>query len=92
VAAQPPDRRLQSAEMVYVRKGGCAPPLAPAYVSPYRVVLPGPKSFVLEVGGHQETVTVDRLKPHLGSALPVPAAPPKRGRPPWQRQGSSASP
>ncbi len=81
VAAQPPNRRLQLADMVYVRKGGCNPPLAPAYVGPYKVVLPGPKTFMLEVGGRQETVSVDRLKPHLGSALPVPAAPPRRGRP-----------
>ncbi len=82
VAAQPSNWRLQSADMVYVRKGGCSPPLAPAYVGPYKVVLPGPKAFVLEVEGRRETVSVDRLKPHLGSALPAPAAPPRRGRPP----------
>jgi hypothetical protein len=91
-AAQPPRQSLQAADMVYVRRGGCNPPLSPAYVGPYKVVLPGPKTFVIEVGGRQETVSVDRLKPHLGSAPPVPAAPPRRGRPPRRQPDSSASP
>jgi transposase InsO family protein len=67
VAAQPPNWRLQLASMVHVKKGGCSPPLAPAYVGPYKAVRPGPKFFVLEVGGLHVSVSVDRLKPHLGT-------------------------
>jgi hypothetical protein len=91
--AGPPDWRLQLASMVYIRRGGSGPPLAPAYAGPYKVVRPGHKYFVVEVGGRQESVSVDRLKPHLG-ASPLPAAsPPRRGRPPREPpRNSSASP
>jgi transposase InsO family protein len=58
---------LVAAEYVYVRRGGAVPPLSPLYVSPFRVQQP-PKFFKLEVGGHEEIVSVDRLKPHLGKA------------------------
>jgi hypothetical protein len=91
--AGPPDWRLQLASMVYIRRGGSGPPLAPAYAGPYKVVRPGHKYFVVEVGGRQESVSVDRLKPHLGTS-PLPAAsPPRRGRPPREpSRDSSASP
>jgi hypothetical protein len=91
--AGPPDWRLQLASMVYIKRGGSGPPLAPAYAGPYKVVRPGHKYFVVEVGGRQESVSVDRLKPHLG-ASPLPAAsPPRRGRPPREPPcNSSASP
>ncbi len=92
VAAQPPNWRLQLAGMVYVRKGGVGPPLAPAYSGPYRVIRPGSKFFLIEVGGRQESVSVDRLKPHLGVQQVEPAVPPRRGRPPLRRPTSSASP
>ncbi len=71
VAARPPDPRLQQAELVYVKRGGCEPPLTPAYSGPYRVIRPGCKFFLIEVGGCQESVSVDRLKPHTGKS-PVP--------------------
>jgi hypothetical protein len=91
--AGPPDWRLQLASMVYIRRGGSGPPLAPAYAGPYKVVRPGHKYFVVEVGGRQESVSVDPLKPHLGTS-PLPAAsPPWRGRPPREPpRDSSASP
>ncbi len=79
--AGPPDWCLQLASMVYIRRGGSGPPLAPAYAGPFKVVRPGHKYFVVEVGGRQESVSVDCLKPHLGTS-PLPAAsPPRRGRP-----------
>jgi hypothetical protein len=85
VTAGPPDPRLQQAELVYVKRGGCGPPLAPAYSGPYRVIRPGRKFFLIEVGGRQESVSVDRLKQHT-SKSPVPeAVPPRRGRPPRGR-------
>jgi hypothetical protein len=40
VVAGPPNWRLQLASMVYIRRGGSGPPLAPAYASPYKVVRP----------------------------------------------------
>jgi transposase InsO family protein len=90
VAASPPVEPLQAARMVYTKRGGSGPPLASAYSGPYRVVEPGPKYFVVEVGGRLEKVSVDRLKPHTG-ITPVPAAtPPRRGRPP-QGPGASSS-
>ena len=72
---------LQGASFVYVRRGGHVPPLAPIYSGPYRVQHAGPKVFVLQVGSHLETVTVDRLKPHTGPLPVVPAVPATRGRP-----------
>ncbi len=90
----PPDKRLQQAEMVYIRRGGCGPPLSPAYAGPYRVIQPGYKYFLVEVGGRHESVSVDRLKPHTGTS-PVPVtSPPRRGRPPKGSlaPASSASP
>ncbi len=68
---------LQRADFVYVRKGGMVPPLSPLYQGPYRVLDRREKFFKLEVGGQPEVVSVDRLKPHLGTA-PVSAASPPR--------------
>jgi hypothetical protein len=92
MAAQPPNWRLQLAGMVYMRKGRLGLPLAPAYSGPYKVIRPGSKFFVIEVGGRHESVSMDRLKPHLGVQQVEPAAPPRRGRPPLRRPTSSASP
>jgi transposase InsO family protein len=83
---QPPPEaipgHLERAELVYVRKGGQPGPLAPPYSGPYRVVTRTPKYFTLDIGGQQQAVTVDRLKPHTGTAAATPAAAPRRGRPP----------
>jgi hypothetical protein len=78
-AACPP--ALMAAEHVYVRRGGVIPPLSPLYVGPFRVKERAPKFFKLEVGGRDEVVLVDRLKPHLGKAPVTAAEPPTRGRP-----------
>jgi hypothetical protein len=72
---------LQRAEFVYVRKGGTVPPLSPLYQGPYKVLGRREKFFKLEVGGQPEVVSVDRLKPHLGTAPVSAASPPQRGRP-----------
>ena len=73
--------KLLSANFVFVRKGAPGPPLSPLYEGPYKVVARDPKYFTLELGGRQEKVTVDRLKPFLAQ-LVTPAEPPRRGRPP----------
>ncbi len=92
VVSGPPDWRLQLAQMVYVRRGGSGPPLAPAYSGPYWVVKPGYKHFLIEVRGRQEAFSVDRLKPHLGAAEAPVADPPRRGRPPLRSLPSGPSP
>ena len=76
-----PPKNLSSAAFVFVRRGAPGPPLSPLYDGPYRVVASGPKFFTLQVGGRQDTVSVDRLKPCL-SAEVTPATPPLRGWPP----------
>jgi len=77
-----PPAALAAAELVYVQKGGQLPPLAQPYSGPYQVLERGPKYFRLDIGGKTTAVSVDRLKPHTGSAAATPAAPPRRGRPP----------
>ncbi len=72
---------LQRAEFVYVRKGGVVPPLSPLYQGPYKVLDRRENFFKLEIGGRPEVVSVDRLKPHLGTAPDTAASPPQRGHP-----------
>jgi hypothetical protein len=82
MAAKPP-AALLSAAFMYVWKGGTVPPLSPLYSGPYKVLVPrlGPKVFRLQVGEREETVSIDCLKPHWGTAPVQPAQPPSRGRP-----------
>jgi cleavage and polyadenylation specificity factor subunit 1 len=87
-----PPSQLVDAEMVYVRKGGQLPPLEQPYSGPYKVVEKGPKFFRLDIGGKQTAVSVDRLKPHTGTAAATPAAPPRRGRPPAARAQPTPAP
>ena len=87
-----PPAALAAAELVYVRKGGQLQPLAQPYGGPYKVLERGPKYFRLDIGGRSTAVTVDRLKPHTGTAETTPAAPPRRGRPPRQRSPLPATP
>ncbi len=75
-----PDQ-LAGATNVYVLNGSKPSPLSPPYSGPYVVRQRGPKSFDIIIGGRTETISVDRLKMHRGRAVPVPAAPPMRGRP-----------
>jgi hypothetical protein len=89
--ASSPSASLMSAAFVYVRKGGTVPSLAPLYTGPYAVRQRHRKFFVLEVGGSLETVSTDRLKPHLGAAVVTPAAPPPKGRPPKVASASTTS-
>jgi len=84
-----PPAHLAGADLVYVRRGGQLPPLAQPYDGPYRVLERDPKFFRLDIGGRQTALSVDRLKPHTGTA--TPAAPPQRGRPP-QAAATSSSP
>jgi hypothetical protein len=88
--ADSPPAHLRVARFVYVRRGGCAPPLAPLYAGPYEVKERHAKTFVIRVGTRDEVVSVDRLKPHTGPAPVSPASPPTRGRPPSGIQPASS--
>nr|XP_057908117.1 uncharacterized protein LOC131104680 [Doryrhamphus excisus] len=75
---------LSSARFVFVRHDAHRSPLQPPYDGPFRVLERGRKGFVLDFGGRNELVTVDRLKPaHVvaGEGM-LPAQVPRRGRPP----------
>jgi hypothetical protein len=82
VAAQPLVLGLQSAELVYVKKGGSGRPLAPAYVGLYRVVKLGLKYCLIEARGRYESVSIDRLRLHRGPSLIPATAALRRGCPP----------
>jgi hypothetical protein len=79
--AKPPPALLQASH-VYVRRGGMLPPLSPLYVGPYEVLERTDKCFRLAVGDREETVSIDRLKPHLGAGPFTAVLPAARGRPP----------
>ncbi len=70
---------LMVAKFVCVRRCGVVPPLEPLYLGPYQVLDNGPKVFRLAIGGRAESVSIDRLKPHLGTADVVPQRPPLKG-------------
>ena len=77
---------------MYVRRGGVKLPLTPAYSGPFVVVSKSPKCFVLDLGDRQESVSVDRLKPHAGLTVFTPAMAPRPGRPPTSSAASLQSP
>ena len=72
-----PDKLLK-AEYVYVGRGDLVPPLAHGL---HKVLEAGQNFFIISLGGREDTVSVDRLKPHLGGPV-EPALPPARGHPP----------
>jgi hypothetical protein len=86
----PTNSQLQQAQFVYIRTPPAAPALSPAYRGPYRVIQPGAKVFRVMIGGREDKVSTDRLKPHLGPP-PEPASPPPRGRPPNSVSSSAGS-
>jgi hypothetical protein len=75
---------LLKAQFVYVRRGGVSAALSSKYEGPYSVVCSTQKYFRVRVGQRTEVISVDRLKPHLGTAPVMPPSPPKRGRPALQ--------
>jgi hypothetical protein len=81
VAAKPPVALLQASH-IYVCRGCVLPPLSPLYVGPYEVLERADKFFLPAVCGREETVSIDRLKPHMGVGPFSPALPAARGRPP----------
>jgi hypothetical protein len=76
-----PPAGLATATLVYIRRGGVQAGLADKYDSPSTVVSRTDKYFMVLMGDQEEKVTVDRLKPHMGSAAVCPAVVKKRGWP-----------
>ena len=65
---------LHRSAFVFVRRGAKSPLKSP-YEGPFRVLHHGDKAFSIDVGGRQELVTVDRLKPaHLDLDQPIQVA------------------
>jgi hypothetical protein len=76
---------LHKADFMYVRRGAVA-----SFTSLLGTVpsnLQGEKTFHMDIGGRDEVISADRLKPHLGQAPVQLASPPKRGRPPASPSG-----
>ncbi len=79
-AAEVP-HQLQSCQHLYVRGDGAQPPLAAKYDGLFLMVAKAAKYCKIQKGNRVESVSVDRLKPHLGTGPVAPASPPARGRP-----------
>ena len=75
---------LADSRFVFVRRDRQRPPLTPPYEGPYKVLVHGDKSFVLDYGTRQDSVSIDRLKPaFVDPTTPIEAAKrAPRGRPP----------
>jgi hypothetical protein len=98
-AASEPSAALKNTQYVYIRRGGVQAALAAKYDGLYKVMSRGPKFFDIQIGNKTDSVTVDRLKPHLGAEPVEAATPPRRGRPPGKpplgsvvSQGGSVAP
>ncbi|KAJ8357917.1 hypothetical protein AAFF_G00055470 [Aldrovandia affinis] len=76
-------RDLQSARYVFIRHDAHRNPLQPPYDGPYRVVETGDKTFIIDIGGSMEHISVDRLKTaHLDGERAVELARPTTSWPP----------
>ena len=75
---------LQRAKFVVVRRDAHRTSPQRPYEGPFQVIVNGPKTFKIDMGGKTEIITVDRLKlAHLDVDSLVQLAQPRpRGRPP----------
>ncbi|XP_064485157.1 uncharacterized protein LOC135397482 [Ornithodoros turicata] len=68
---------LKTAKHVFLRRDAVRKPLQRPYDGPYEVLKRGDATFTLRIGGHPETVPIDRLKPAFlfsdDAPLPRPA-------------------
>ena len=62
--------------MVFVRKDGHIPPLAPLYAGPYKVLSRSRRTIHLQVGNRTEMVLIQRLKPAVTTDEDTPELPP----------------
>ena len=72
---------LQQARYVFIRRDAHRTPLQRPYEGPFKVIQPGPKTFIVDVGGKNNTISVDRLKPaYMDLEQPAEVAEPRRRR------------
>ena len=69
---------------MFFRKDSHKNPLQRTYDGPYRILSNGQITFLVDLGGRLEVISLDHLKAvYIDSDFPVPVAQPKRrGRPP----------
>ena len=79
---------LATSHYVFLRRDTRKSALQDPYEGPFRVLARRQKTYDIDVGGRQETVSLDRLKPaHTDRNQPVrPALRKRRGRPPMKRE------
>ena len=77
------DPKLYTATHVFIRRDGHKKPLEPLYEGPFRVVQRGRRHFSIQLGDKVDSISIERLKPVLGSGdtFCSEALPKKRGRP-----------
>ena len=64
---------LSTAQYVFLRIDSVRRPLAPHYTGPHPVIQRSPKTFVIDISGRRETVSIDRLKPAFVEETPSDA-------------------
>ena len=73
-----PTLNLYSQSHVFIRQDSFRKPLDQPYKGPFKVISRTKKHFSIYVNGHQEIVSVDRLKPafivHQSYTLDIPLA------------------
>ena len=84
---------LLAAKHVYVRRDGTKGPLQRPYSGPYAVLTPGDKTFLIDIGGRAERISVDHIKPAFFDPFQpvILAKPPPHGRPPAKQSHPSRS-
>ena len=62
---------MSSSTHVFVRRDAVLKPLQQPYDGPFKILKRSDKHFTLDIHGHQEVVSLDRLKPaHLDNSHP----------------------
>ena len=84
---------LADSRFVFVRRDSHRPPFTPPYEGPYKVLVHGDKSFVLNYGTRQDSVSIDRLKPAFVDPMtPIEAAKTSPSRSSTYRRGDEIWP
>ena len=75
---------LSAAKHVYIQRDGTKGPLQRPYSGPYAVLTTEDKTFLINIDGRAERISVDRTKPAFFDLFQpvILAKPPPRGRPP----------
>ena len=82
-----------AAKHVYIQRHDTKGPLQRPYSGPYAVLTPADKTFLIDIGGRAERISVDRIKPAFFDPFQtvILAKPPPCGRPPAKQSHPSRS-